>query len=805
MQNIFQKGFWIFVLSVMLLMKIAVGQELVQTVRGRVTDLHGQFPLAGANVLISSMDPARGASTDQDGYFRIENIPVGRISLKISYVGYKDVILNGIEHISAKESLIMVEMESIILTGEVVEVKASMDKSKAINQMASVSARSFTIDETQRYAGSRSDVARMASNFAGVQGANDSRNDIIIRGNSPSFLLWRMEGVDIPSPNHWAMFGTTGGPVSILNNNLLANSDFFTGAFPAEYGNSLSGVFDLKMRPGNNEQHEFLGQMGFNGVEFGAEGPLFRDAKGSYLVNARYSTMEVFDAMGISFGTSGVPKYQDLSFKINLPQTRLGSISLFGLGGHSTIDLWDSKKDTSEVQIDFYGGEGFDLTNAADVAVVGLSNTYIVDQSFYSKTTIAATYQYSGTRIDSLTPVTMAKTAWYRSNLKETKLFGSWIANKRFNSKNYLKTGIMASMSLLNLFDSVYISRDKAFRDVSAFSGDSWLIQPYVSFNHRFSDALNLNVGLHYQYFLLNKHQSVEPRLGLSWEVKPGQTISIGAGRHGQLLPITQYFELERLADGSYVNLKKNAPFMISHHLVMGFQQKLGVYAHIKIEGYYQSLSQIPVCGNKENFYSMLNEGANFVVSSPDTISSKGTGYNYGIEITVERFLYKGFYGLFTASLFDSKAKGSDGIIRNTAFNTNYVFNLLAGKEWSLPQRSKKKIKDQKLGVNIKSTWSGGQRYIPYMAVWNENSQSFNKEYDYLNAYADKYKDYFRTDLNISYKVSEGKITQEWAVEITNLFDNKNIFNQAFNTRTGESTFNYQLGIMVIPQWIIHF
>ena len=221
-------------------------------------------------------------------------------------------------------------------------------KGELVNKMATVSARSFSVEESNRFAGSKNDVARMAQNFAGVQGADDSRNDIIIRGNSPSGVLFRMEGIDIPNPNHFARFGTTGGPISMLNNNVLSNSDFLTGAFPAEYGNAIAGVFDLKMRPGNNEDHEFMFQFGFNGLELMAEGPISKKRKSSYLVNYRYSTLQLFKYMGINFGSTAVPNYQDASFKLNFPSKR-GLTSVFGMGGYSTINILAEEADSSDL------------------------------------------------------------------------------------------------------------------------------------------------------------------------------------------------------------------------------------------------------------------------------------------------------------------------------------------------------------------------------------------------------------------------------------------------------------------------
>jgi len=193
-----------------------------------------------------------------------------------------------------------------------VVVKAGGNPQDAINELAMVSSRGFDMEETNRYAGSRNDPARMAQNFAGVSGANDSRNDIIIRGNSPTGVLWRLEGIDIPNPNHFGAMGTTGGPVSILNNNLLCKSDFMTSAFPAQYGNATAGVFDLSMRKGNAHRREHLVQMGFNGFELGTEGPLGGENGASYLINYRYSTLALMQNIGLSPGTGdAIPYYQD--------------------------------------------------------------------------------------------------------------------------------------------------------------------------------------------------------------------------------------------------------------------------------------------------------------------------------------------------------------------------------------------------------------------------------------------------------------------------------------------------------------
>ncbi len=314
-----------------------------QTIRGQIIDQQAKSPLAGATVFIPNTEPLIGTTTDADGYYELKNVPLGRVALKISYLGYKEQFLPNILVSAGKEVLLNVELEEQILAGAEVVIRANADKTQLNNEFSAVSSRGFSLEDVTRYAGSRNDPARMATNFAGVSGANDARNDIIIRGNSPTGLLWRLEGIDIPSPNHYGTLGTTGGPVGMLNNNVLANSDFMTGAFPAEYGNANAGVFDIKMRNGNNAKQERLFQIGFAGFEVGLEGPFSQNSKATYLVNYRYSTLGVFNALGIPFGTgTAVPQYQDISFKINIPSQKIGTFSIFGLGGSSKIDLLGS-------------------------------------------------------------------------------------------------------------------------------------------------------------------------------------------------------------------------------------------------------------------------------------------------------------------------------------------------------------------------------------------------------------------------------------------------------------------------------
>ena len=372
--------------------------------------------MPGANVIVLNTDPVKGAVTDADGWFKLNDIALGRVSVDISFMGYRHTTYHNLFLISGKEMILTVELEEEVQhVGEAV-VKASRQKDKPSNDMALISARSFTVEETEKYAGSRGDVARMASSYAGVSFANDSRNDIVIRGNSPAGLLWRLEDIDLPNPNHFAENGTTGGPVSMLNNNLLRNSDFLTGAFPAEYGNALSGVFDLKMRNGNNEQFEHMFQVGFNGLELGSEGPLSKNHKSSYLANYRFSVMDFVSLLGVNFGTTGVPHYQDLSFKFNCP-VKKGLVTIFGIGGISSVAMLDSKaKDVS-----LYTNEGQDLYNGSKMGASGISWLRYLSSNTYAKFILSGFYQNGGTEIDTL-DADKNKTRYFDHSISEYRL-----------------------------------------------------------------------------------------------------------------------------------------------------------------------------------------------------------------------------------------------------------------------------------------------------------------------------------------------------------------------------------------------
>ncbi|MCK4638314.1 MAG: carboxypeptidase-like regulatory domain-containing protein, partial [Bacteroidales bacterium] len=507
-------------------------QNITQTVKGQVIEKQTLAPLPGATVILLETDPVVGTITDINGYFTLENVPVGRVSLQVRFIGYHTATLNNLNLISAKELIVNIEMEEKVLKMDEIVVSATR-KGETMNKMSTISTRTFSIEESQRFAGAMNDVSRMAANYAGVCTSNDALNDIVIRGNSPSGLLWQLDGVDIPNPNHFGQLGATGGPVSMLNNNVLSNSDFMTGAFPAEYGNALSGVFDLRMRNGNYDKHEFLGQVGFNGFELGAEGPIFKNNNSSYLINYRYSTMGVMQAIGIDFGTgTALPNYQDLTFKFNFLTKKIGKISIFGLGGISDINFLYSERDTTKDDENFYAYDNRDILSKSKMGVIGVSHTLIINSTTYSKLIVGASVMFNENVVDSVSTVTNIPRPYYHSNFIDSRIFGNFYINKKINSQNNFRIGVDVKRIGMNLTDSVYDASKDRFVTMVDNNDFTYLYETYIQWQYKLSDKLIFNPGIHYQQLALNNSNSLEPRFGIKWHLSNTQSLGFAYGLH---------------------------------------------------------------------------------------------------------------------------------------------------------------------------------------------------------------------------------------------------------------------------------
>ncbi len=765
--------------------KLPAQKIITQNILGTVIDKSTGAPLFGATVVIIGSDPLTGAVTDEKGKFMFRNIPVGRIGIRADYLGYHTKTMTGLNLVSGKELIVNIELEQRVIEGEEVVIRAEVRKDQPLNEMAMVSARSFTVEETEKYAGSLGDPARMAMSFAGVMGGADQVNDIIIRGNSPLGLLWRLEGINIPNPNHFGAIGSTGGPISMLNNNVLNNSDFYTGAFPAEFGNALSGVFDLRLRSGNNQNREYTAQVGLNGFEFGCEGPILSNRQdASYIAHYRYSTLAILHLAGLNIGVRAIPFYQDLSFKIDLPGRSAGKWSLFGLGGENHITLEENDNDKKEI-----------TRIATSTGVLGFTHTYFFNPNLRLRSSMALTIARDH-ETDSLKRNGLLEDFYWDRYLEGKYAFTSEI-RKKFSPANLLFTGINFDMISLDYHDSIFSPEIHDYYHSLEIRNSLMLIQPYIQWKHSFTDDCSFIAGLHHQLITLNHQFVIEPRISIRWNLNSRQSLGVGYGLHSQMQQRAIYFEktLIDTVNMTYEQTNRELDFSRSHHFVISFKHLFNPDLRLKAEAYYQYLFDIPVKQNP-SFVSMINYGSSFIYGDYDSLVNEGTGRNLGLELTFEHFFSSNYYWLATLSLFDSKYKASDGKIRNTAYNGNFIFNLVAGYEWNLPGQNT-------LSADLKAIWAGGLRSIPVdLKASREQARTI---YDYSSVYKKRYDNYYRIDVRISFRMNRPKTGHLIALDIQNVTNRKNRFLEEYNPDNGRVEQVYQIGILPIVLWRVYF
>lgn len=779
---------------------------MTQTVKGRIIDGDSKYPIPGVTVFIDAGGAKPlGAVTDDNGYFKVKNVPLGRQVIKISMIGYGARVVPNVLVTAGKEVVLDMSLEPSVSSTDVVEVTSKSIKSgptEAKHDMSFVSSRGFNVEETMRFAGSRNDPGRMASNFAGVQMNNDGRNDIIIRGNSPLGMLWRLDGLDIPNPSHFGAAGATGGPVTILNNNVLAKSDFFTGAFPAGYGNANSGVFDLSMRSGNKDKYEFLGQIGFNGFEAGAEGPMDRNGKSSFLLNYRYSTLAVVNRLGFSVGTgAAVPYYQDLTFKFGWDIGKAGRIELFGLGGVSNITFKGSEADTTNL----YSDSDQDLKYATNMGVVGLSYTHFFGPNTMGKLVLGTSGNSVTTSVDSLVKPQNTPVFFYGDNSWTVRNSARYYVSHKFNNQSSINAGIQFDQFRFRFRDSVlnYLPETQAgqprqtfFRNLRDFSNEAFLTQAFAQYQYRFTDRLIANAGLHLLSLSQTGQTVVEPRSNVRYIINEDASLSFGYGLHSQQQPWSAYGANTRLADGSYVRTNEKIGFTQSQQFVLGYNQSLGSNLRLKAETYFQDIYNVPIESDPTSAFSMLNAGAGFGYIDTDSLVNKGIGRNLGLELTLERTFSNGYYFLVTGSLFDSKYKGADGVWRNTAFNSNWLVNALAGYEWKVTEKLA-------LTFDTKLTTGGGRYYTPFDIARSQVERRGVE--DENRAFQSRFEDYFRLDLKIGVRHNTGSITQEFFVDIQNITNRANPFQKQWSVSRGREITVPQLGLFPNVNYRITF
>ncbi len=760
--------------------------ELYQVVKGQVIDKDSKMPLPGANVFIEKTNPVTGTITDTDGYFTLEKVPVGRHTIAASFLGYEKSSIPETMVGSGKEVVLKIELTESIQELEEVIVKS--EKGKVKNEMADVSSRSFSVEETRRYAASFADPGRMALAFAGTASSDDVTNELIVRGNSPNYLQYRIEGIEIPNPNHFAEDGSSSGAVSILSAYILDKSDFLTGAFPAEYGNVLSGVFDLSLRKGNAEKREYAFQAGLLGLDFSTEGPFSHNYNGSYIINYRYSTLGILDKMKFVI-EEHIPSYQDLSFKVNLPVGKFGYVSLWGLGGADKgkeLPVEDSTKWES-------GSDKRKLVFMDYMLGTGITHTFFPDKKTYFRSVMAYTQNGSEMTQDTL------NNEYQLSRSEKMKFYNaairtSFLINRKINARLTARAGFKANFIENNHRYEGYDDELDIWREYVKGSGKTQLYQAYVQAKYKISEKLTFIPGLNYIYFDLSGEKSWEPRGSIKYQFTSDQSIAFAIGKHSRHENIGIYYIRFLNEDNTYSCQNNNLKLVKSWHYVASYEIHVTRDFSLKLEAYYQYLYNVPVTRDTASTLSLIG-------NDPDidyAFESTGTGRNLGIELTVEKNFTNNYYFLFTSSIFDSKYRAADKKWYNTAFNYKYLNTMIAGKEFYVKEKNRNVI-----GINGKFIWQGGMRDTPIDEELSRIEQTEVYLYDKINSI--KYKDYLRLDVGFSYRINKSGSSQIFSLDIQNVTNRENIRQREYDSSEDEFVYDEHFGILPILSYKIEF
>ena len=752
-------------------------QTLIQTIRGRVFDATTEVPIVGVSVTLKNTK--LGVQTDANGNFRLEKIPVGRYQLQVTSIGYESQQISELLLESGKELIVEIGLRAS--ANQLAEAVVKAPSSNLLG--AATSIQTITTEQIFRYPGTYLDPARLATAYAGVANSNDQANGMVIRGNSPNGLQWRLEGVEVVNPNHLSNAGTfsdritqNSGGVNILSAQLLGNMSFLTGAFPAEYGNALSGVMDMRLRKGNNQKHEFTVQTGLIGIDVAAEGPIGKKRDGSlsasYLVNYRYSFTGLLGVMGVTFGGEKIT-FQDLSFNVFLPTKKTGEFTFFGMGGLSR-NIYEGLRDTTlwKVQKD-----GFDISYKNIMGAIGVTHNVRLSEKMLWRTVLTASGLESARDGYVLSKKTFQRYLSQIDTVSRNKISFSSSFSYKINARNTLKVGVF----ITHQYDKLYsLSSDKK----SDGQAEGLIVQPYMNWQFSLSPKLTTNIGLHYLNYTFNRTKSFEPRLSINYQLANNQSISFAYGLHSQLQPAQVYFAQANINSGNFL---PNAllQFTKAHHYVLSSKRSFKKGSYLKAELYYQRLFNVPISTLNPTF-SAINLVEDF---TNEPLQNLGTGENYGIELTYQRYLTNGFYALTNATLYNATYMGLDGIKRNSRYNGKYIFNLTIGKEWE-------RTKNRMLGTSLRVVWLGGY----YEREINEAASIENKRliYSSSEAFTVKQPDYFRPDFRIYLKKSKQKYSRTLALDIQNVASYQNTSYSYYDILQQKIVRQYQLGLIPI-------
>ena len=763
---------------------LCTNAQNTQDLSGVVSDMVSHKKLEGVLIYIVDKEQAFSTTSDRDGKFKFSNVPLGRHSLVYSFLGYNTFQSEAILLTSAKSLHLEIELQEGVFSLNEIVVAPNQQDNEPVNNFAFLSARSFSADETDRIAASVNDPGRMALAYAGVtQGTDDNENEILIRGNSAFGMLWRLEGVDIPNPNHFARVGTSGGGITAFSNQVIKRSDFFTGAMPASYGNALSGAMDVQFRKGSNTNAQHRFKFGLLGLELGSEGPIKR-SKSSYLFNYRYSTLGILSSLGINiFSSRRINIFQDLSFNFAFNPNEKHQFTVWGLGGLSKEQRVpvDNPLERDSLELSHFE----DRFRNTDLGIIGATYKNLINDKSSLKISLAGV----GSRIARDYYVLDENNNRFNQKDErhiEKRLVVNAIYTSKLNQDLLLKAGLQANYIIdyeffrKSLARELVLTTDPLENNVLIDGrGSTFTLQPYALLQKQIN-RLTFNVGAHFLYLGLNNTSSIEPRLSMQYRLDKQKTVSIAYGIYSKHLPLGTYFF--RDATG-FPNRK--IPLIKSQHLIAAYKQKTKTGWTFSTEVYFQRLKDVPVALNESDFFWMLNNRNTLIDRE---VVSDGKGENYGLDLAVEKFFSNQFFFLVNGSIFRSFFYPKNGERYHTNFSGNFASTLTTGREF----RTKKGNRFQ---VGTRIIYNGGHRYSPLNFEASMDEMDLVPDFENFNSL--QIPNYFRIDTRVAYQFNTSKTAGTISLDIQNVLNKTNYSGVNYIAETNALDFDDHSGGLV--------
>ncbi len=759
---------------------LAIGSLNSQTfgnIEGVILNQSTNIGISGVEIEIRIGPKKWITISDSVGYFRADSIDSGSCDLYISLFGYKPVALYDQNIKPARSNFNTYYLsEDVYILDSIMITPANTEVVR--NEMTFASAKTFLISDAQKYAGSFSDPARIMQNMPGVTSAGDDlSNEIVIRGNSPNYLKWRLDGVEIPSPNHFSRKGSSGGALSLISSKVLGDSDFHTGAFPAEYGNALGGVFNLRFRRPSSQNHELTLKTSILGLEATVEGPLRlghdkssttedkQNKSATYLINYRYSTLSLLSKVSsLDFGDFQ-PDYQDLSFQLNFSKSSTTNISAYGIYGRSVSE---SDFNFQEPVDQFSDLVNFKESN--EYGVVGVKyKTLFKDDRTYLSSNIYMTYESNKIREDIIDINSLENTVITDENIIfSDRNMGIYTALYTKVSDFFkIKTGITLKYSFSDyLLQDRFISRNPDFTFSYSDPFDHVSIAPtyfssesYIQGLYHPSSRISMTFGVNLYTNGLLKDQSVTPKLSIQYKINQRTNLAISIGQYSQAEHSLTYL-LTRIDENGQPYLpNRNLTLSKALHTVISLNRVMNQKDKLSIELFYQNLYDLPydpiftvrsIINTKDIYSTVLGSRGFF---------NTGTARNIGIDLSYHKS-YKKSYGIIVASLSDSKLKSPNNITSHTRFNYGYSFTTLIGTRLKVR-------KSHLIDINTRFIFNGGVRY--------SDIDFSNFLITENNLFALRAPIYQRIDIGTKYVINKSKFTHSFVLEIQNVLNRKNI------------------------------